>query len=762
MSGSATTVGIGASPPRREDHRLVHGTGAYTADLAGPGALHCAFLRSSVAHGRLGAVTVDDAQEAEGVAAVFTAADLDLPDIPASSEGSPVEPAMTRPLLARDSVRHVGEPLALVVAETPYLAADAVELAWADIEPDPVVADARAALRGDVLVFSEAGTNVVARRREPDEWVARTEPDEVVGRVVTHNQRLAPVPIEPLAIVAEPDGANGLTVWVGHQAPHTFRGQLSSLLGLDEARIRVIVPEVGGAFGMKRLYPEYVVVAAAALRLGRRLSWVQTRSEQFLSGAHGRGQHHTVELVGDRSGRIREARIDLLAEVGAYPHSGAQVPWFTRLMATGTYAIPELRITTTIVVTNLAPTMPYRGAGRPEAAYAIERAIDAFARAAGLDPVEVRRRNFIRPEAMPYRTPTGALYDGGQYERAMDMALELADAEGVRREQARRRSTAERKLLGLGVAAFVERAGGAPDSTEYARVELGANGWPVVRVGTAATGQGHHTVWSSLAAEVFGLALDQVTVYSGDTAEVADGVGSFASRSAQLAGSAVVRTATVVRQRAAEVASGLLEVAPSDLVCAQGVFHVLGDPTTGVSLAAVAARARAQGVDLAAQEHYSAHAQTFPYGVYAAVVEVDTDTGRVDLLHLAAVDDCGTVLHPQIVEGQLHGSMMQGVAQALYEGVHYDADGQLQTSTLIDYTLPTAMEMPALREGRLTTPAPSNPLGAKGAGESGCIGAPPAIVNAALDALVPLGVTDLQMPLTPEAVWRAIQEAPHG
>ncbi|MPZ87653.1 MAG: molybdopterin-dependent oxidoreductase [Nitriliruptorales bacterium] len=746
-----------SSSLRREDARLVTGTARFTGDL-GDGALCAAFVRSTVAHGRLTTLALDSVRAQPGVVAAFGAADLDLADIPGTTGTGPDAPAMARPPLVRDRVRYAGEALAVVIAEDGYLAADAMEHADLVIEPDPVVADASAALTDEVVLFPAAGTNVVSRTITPDGPSPDLDAWPVKASVEVRNQRLAPAPIEPLGILAEPSG-EGLTIWCGHQAPHRLRSQLCRLLGLDPAGVHVVVPDVGGAFGMKgMLYPEYLVVAAAARRLGRPVRWVQDRYEQFVCGTHGRGQRHRMTLAGDRDGTIRAARAEIVADVGAYPHNGSGTPLFTSYMTPGPYAISHLQVTTTMVVTNRAPTGSYRGAGRPEAAYAMERAVEAFAAAAGVDAVDVRRRSFVPPDRMPHRTPTGAHYDSGDYPAALDLALQLIDAQDVRAEQRRRRAEGAHPI-GLGIGAFVERAGGAPDSTEFARVELQDDGRLVARVGTSATGQGHETTWSDLVADVFSVKPGLVTVLSGDTREVAHGTGSFASRSAQIGGSAVQRTAQRVHEAARAVAADLLEIAPRDLRAGGGRFAAVGDPEAAVGLKAVAAHAHATGVDLAAEESYSPHAQTFPYGVHAAVVEVDLETGKVNLRRMAAVDDCGNVLHPQIVEGQVHGSLAQGVAQALYEEVTYDEDGQPLTSSFADYLVPAAPDLPAFTTARLTSPAPSNPLGAKGAGEAGCIGAPPAIVNAALDALRPYGVTDLQMPLTPEHVWRALQAA---
>ena len=747
---------VGRGHPRREDARLVTGQARYLGDLSEPGLAHCVFVRSMQAHGTLEQVDASDARDAPGVLAVWAADDLALADIPGSTGRGPDAPVMTRPPLASGRVRYVGEPVAIVVAESRAAAVDAAELVDMWIEPEPAVADMDTALRDEVLLFPKAGTNIVERRTAASQVSDGDWP--VRATVVVDNQRIAPVPVEPLGIKARPEPDGRLTVWCGHQAPHRLRRQLASLLALDEHAIRVVVPDVGGAFGMKgMLYPEYVVVTAAGLRLGRPVMWTETRYEQFVGGIHGRAQRHRVELAGDTSGRIHRARIEITADVGAYPHNGSQIPQFTGYMATGAYDIRDLELSTTIVVTNRAPSGSYRGAGRPEAAYAIERAVDAFARAAGMDPAQVRRRNFIRTDAMPYHTATGARYDSGDYARALDMALDLADAAAVREEQ-RRRLQEGRDPIGLGIGAFVERAGGAPDSSEYVRVELDGAGL-TLRAGTSASGQGHETVWSQVLAGVFEVEPEAVTVVAGDTDAVRDGTGTFASRSAQIAGSAIRRVGLVVRDRARDLVADMLEASAGDIRIHDGRFTVAGEPAHAVSLADVAAFAAERGVTLAAEETYSPHAQTFPYGVHVAVVVVDLQTGDVDLRTMVAVDDCGTVLNPQIVEGQVHGSLLQGVGQALYEGMDYDSDGQPLTTSLAEYLAPTAPDAPELVTGRLVSPAPSNPLGAKGTGEAGCIGAPPAIVNAVLDALAPYGVTTLDMPLTPQRVWRALQQA---
>ena len=741
---------------RLEDHRLVTGAGRYVADLAPPGTVHLAFVRSTEAHGRITDVDAAAVDPADGVS-VFTADDLPLKDIPGDNRVV-AAPDFPRPHLARDVVRYEGEPVAVVAAESARAAADAADLVWVDYEDLPAVVDPRHSIEDEILIHESAGTNVVDRSILEAGEDARNSYD-IVAEVELVNQRVAPNSIEPRVILAVPDEEERLTVFVSHQRPHGTRALLADLLDIDQEKLRVVVPDVGGAFGMKGMtYPEHTICAALALRLGRPVMWAERRREHLSGGTHGRGSVHTVRLMGSSDGRIHRAEIAVLADVGAYPHNGTTIPTFSRLVALGLYDIASVNLTTTSVVTNTAPTGSYRGAGRPEAAYAIERAIDAFARKAGLDPVEVRFTNFIASDALPYRTHTGALYDSGDYSAAMRKAVELIDLEEVRRLQTQRLANGD-DPIGVGFGAFVERAGGAVDSGEYGRVEVDEEGKLVLRTGSASQGQGHETAWAQVAAAALGVGAADVRYVAGDTGEVARGVGTFASRSTQIGASAIWRTAHVVRQKAIDLTAELLEASPADVVLEDGKFSIVGVPGTEISWADLACAARDRGVDLSAEEWYVPGAQTFPYGVHAAVVEVVMETGEVRLLRMVAVDDCGNVLNPMLVEGQLHGSLMQGIGQALFEGVQYSEQGQLLTSTLMDYAIPRAGDAPPLVLGRLVHPAPSNPLGAKGTGEAGCIGAPPAIVNAALDALAPYGVADLQMPLRPASVWAAIRAA---
>lgn len=735
---------------RLEDHRFLTGAGRYVGDLVEPDDLHAHFYRSPVAHGVLGDVDIEAAANAPGVVAVLTSVDLDLPPIPG---GHLADEGFDRPLLATGKVRYVGEPIAAVVARSKVAAVDASDLIWAEIDFLDPVTSVRDALDGPSLF--DVG-NMVRRSSTGSELASGQH--EVSTTVSVENQRLAPSAIEGLAIRAEPS-ARGLSVWCGHQAPHRLRSELAEQLGVSADAVRVIVPDVGGAFGLKgMLFPEYVVVAATSLRLGRPVVWLESRKEHFLGGVHGRSQNHTVTLEGDGNGRIRRARIEILADVGAYPHSGALMPSLSTYVAQGLYDIDELSVDATTVVTNLAPVGSYRGAGRPEAAFAMERAIDAFAREAGLDPVDVRRKNFIRSHQFPYDTQTGARYDSGDYSAALDKALEIVDIEWARREHQLRLSEGGNPI-GIGIGAFVERAGGATGTGEFGAVSLDDEGVVTVRSGSTSAGQGHETVWAELAAARFGVDRGEVRVISGDTQEVAHGVGTFASRSGQLGGSAIDRTASRLVERIKDLAAGVLEVSSEDLVADGGRIHVIGDVGSGVSFAELARQARDSGQELEEAEMFVPDNQAFPYGVHVAVVEVSIETGEVRILRYAAVDDCGVVLNPMIVEGQVVGSLAQGYGQAMLEGIEYSESGDPLTSSFMDYLLPAAADTPTFTLGRTYHPAPSNPLGVKGTGEAGCIGAPPAIVNAAIDALTPWGVTDLKMPLRPHRVWEAIMGA---
>jgi carbon-monoxide dehydrogenase large subunit len=756
QAGQPTAIGrrqVGRALPATEADEVLRGAARYVADLRVPGCLDAAFSRSWAAHGLLRGVDARPARELPGVVAAWAAADLPgLPAVPSPPRGA--EPAaMRRPALATDRVRFVGDPVAVVVAADRYLAEDGTELVEVDIEPLPPVLDPVAAAADGAPALYPGLSNVVSRRELGRPCADELARCPVVVTSTVRNQRLAPTSMETRGILARPEPSGGLTVWVSHQAPHRLKGSLAGAFGLDPAGVRVIVPAVGGAFGAKsQTYPEYLVVVAAALRLGRPVRWIEDRYEALTAATHGRGQVSTLRLGLDRDGRFRALAAEIWADVGGYPGTGDFIPEMTGWVLSGPYAIGRLHVTTRSVVTTAAPTASYRGAGRPEAAYALERCVDAAAERVGLDPAEIRRRNFIPPDAFPYRSPTGAEYDSGRYASALEAALRAADYPGWRAEQARRRAAGDPRLLGIGIASWVERSGGQRGGSEYARVELAATGRVVARVGTASQGQGHRVTLAQVVAEGLGVEPAAVQVITGDTAEVAQGTGAFGSRTMQVGGNAAYLAAVALRARAVAAAGPLLGVPPGEVELTAAGLHRAGDPGTVITFEELTARVG----ELAAEEVF-APPQAFPFGAYVAVVEVTRGTGDVTVLRLVAVDDCGVVVNPAVVRGQILGSIAQGLGQALYESASYGADGQPLAGTLLDYPIPTAAEMPPITLVEHVTPNPNVPLGTKGAGESGCIGTPPAVVNAVHDALTGYDRSGLEMPITPAAIWACLQ-----
>lgn len=733
---------------------FVQGHGHFTDDIRLPGLLHARFVRSVLAHAELTAIDISGAANVNDVVAVLVADDLPLGSIPGEGRHGPPAPHMARPPLARERVRYVGEPIALVISSSPATAEDAAEAVQVEYEELPAVIDPFDAADGGSLLFADAGTNVVHQS-------ASTTGDapecEVVATVEVLNQRVAPLALEPLGLVADPR-AGRLRIWCGHQAPHRLRKQLANLLSLPERTLRVTVPNVGGGFGGKGMfYPEYAVVAAAALRLGQPIKWVATRREDLAGGVHGRAQRHRVTLRGDRSGRIAHARFEILADMGAYPHNGSMIPGFTRYMATGPYRIESVETSTTLVVTNTAPIGTYRGAGRPEATYALERAIDAYARGAGLDPIDVRRINLIDDDSFPYETFSGGLYDSGTYRTALEKIVDEAGLDDVRRDQIELEQT-DQPMVGAGIAFYLERAGGPINEGEHATVAIDEDGVMTVSVGAVDTGQGHAGLWRSIAGQVFDMEHAHIRVISGDTDQVAEGVGTFASRSTQVCGTVVQRCAEKLLEKARRVAASLLEAAPADLRPMGGRIAVVDDSGSSIDLRSISERAREMGIKMSESETWVPGAHTFPYGAHAAVVEVDRLTGDVRLKRAVAVDDCGNVLNAAGALGQVHGSLAQGIGQARYEGVRYGDDGQLLTATLVDYLAPRAPDLPMFETFHLTSPAPSNPLGAKGIGESGCIGFPAAFVAAVADAIGHPPSPSCEMPMHSETVWRWMRE----
>jgi carbon-monoxide dehydrogenase large subunit len=744
---------------RVEDPRFLTVGGTYLADLRDPlldGALHATFVRSTVAHAEIRGVDVAAALDVPGVVAAFTGADVDLAPFPPSPPMYP--PAMSRPALATDRVRFVGEPVAVVLAETAAAGVDGAEAVWADFAPLPVLLDLEASRSGEVLLFPDAGSNVaIAFGGQLDDSLF--DDCEVVVTEELVNQRVAGVPLEGRA-AAVAWGADGrLTAFVSTQHAHGVRDAYAGTYGLDVTAVRVVAPDVGGGFGPKiGVHAEELLLPWLAQRVGRPVRWVETRSENLVAMGHGRGQRQRITVGGRRDGTVEAYRLEVLADAGAYPALGAFLPYFTRSMAAGTYAIPKVESATASVVTNTMSTVAYRGAGRPEATAAIERAMDLFAAEVDLDPAEVRRRNLVAAFDQPHTTPTGAVYDTGDFPAALDAALAAAGYDDLRAEQARRRAAGDPMALGIGVSTYVEITAGPSAGGEFARIEVHGDGAATVFTGASPHGQGHHTAFAMLAADTLGIPMGQVTVVHGDTDTVARGGGTMGSRSLQLGGAAVSKVAGIVVDRAREIAAGLLEAAVDDVVldAASGRFHVAGVPAVGRTWVEVV---DAAGGLVDAEGDFDAAQPTFPFGAHVAVVEVDTETGDARLVRMVACDDAGTIVNPLLAEGQRHGGIAQGVAQALYEEMRYDADGNPQTATLVDYAIVSAAELPSFELVDLATPTWVNPLGAKGIGESGTIGSTPAVQSAVVDALAHLGIRHLDMPCTPERVWRAIQAA---
>jgi aerobic carbon-monoxide dehydrogenase large subunit len=731
------------------------GLGRYVADLDIPGCLWVSYLISTAAHARLVSLDISAARGAPGVVDVVTADDLDIGPLPLINPNFPA--AMARPLLASGTVRFVGEAVAAVVAETEEAAARALELIEVDFDPLPVVIDPADALSDQVLLYPEVGSNVVARASG---GTADAEPgqSEVVIRASFDSHRVAPCPLETRAAAArwEPDGR--LTHWSSCQGAHPVQKLLCDIYRLDPEQVRVVVPEVGGSFGAKsRAYPEEVLLPWLAARAGRPVRWVPNRSEDMLGLGHSRAQRQDIELGGRADGTIEVLRVRILTDAGAYPMVAPLLAsGNTGVLAGGAYRIPAVAWETVAVVTNATPTTAYRGAGRPEAAALVERAVDLFASRIGLDPAEVRRRNFIPSTAFPYTTATGVVHDSGNYETVLDTALAAAGYEGLRREQSKRREHGG-PLLGVGMATFVDRTAGIPDS-EYGSVELNEAGGALVRTGSTPYGQGHLTSWAMLVAERTGIPLDRIDVIYGDTDQIPRGSLTGGSRSVQKAGVAVAVATDQLVDKARQLSAELLEAALEDVVLDIGAagFHVAGTPSITVAwpeVARLAAEREEPGLKCEADV---AGSPTVPFGAYVAVVEVDDETGRVTPLRMITVDDAGRILNPLIAEGQIHGGIAQGIGQALYEEFEYDADGNPLTGNFADYSVPSAVEIPAFESAFYETPSPNNILGAKGLAESGTIGAPPAVQNAVVDALSHLGVTHIDMPCTPERVWSAL------
>src|SRR3954452_12760826 len=753
---------MGTRVVRTEDPLFLTRGATYTDDLVDDrlaGAPHATLVRSPVANGRLRSVDASAAREAPGVVAVFTAEDIDLDPIPA---GLPMVPhAMARPWLARDRVRFVGDLVAVVLTEERYQGEDAAELVEVDIDPLPAVVTTADAARDDVLLFPEAGTNVMASFGEP-------APEnffhgcEVVVRQPIVNQRVAPVPLEARATAAAWGEDGRVTIWCTNQGAQQAKGEIAGWLGLDPADVRLITPDVGGGFGAKiGADPEYAFIAWLARKAGRPVRWAENRSENLVGMLHGRGQDQVATIGGSRDGTVQAYSLVVDQDGGAYPRVGVVLPTLTMLMTPAVYGFPKVHAQARVLATNTTSIGAYRGAGRPEATAAVERAIDLFAAEIGMDPAEVRRKNVLPKFDTPHTTPMGAVYDSGDYVAALDRVLEAAGYAELRAEQARRREAGEARQLGIGLSVYVEITGAdnGLGSAESASLEVHPDGTATVLTGTSPHGQGHATTWAMLASDQLGIPVEKITVVHGDTDRIPRGGGTMGSRSLQQGGAAVHQAAVelvdLARQRAAE----LLEADPADLevdLAAAGL-RVRGTPGAGVTFAQLA-----ETEPLLVQTRFTAAGPTFPFGAHVVVVECDVESGKAEVVRIVAVDDAGTVVNPLLAEGQRHGGIAQGVAQALLEEVLYDADGNPQTSTLADYPFVSATELPSFELVEMATPTPMNPLGAKGIGEAGTIGSTPAVQNAVVDAVAHLGVRHIDMPCTPMRVWRAVQGAQQG
>jgi carbon-monoxide dehydrogenase large subunit len=742
---------------------LLNGSDKYFDDMEVDGLGYVFYVRSPFAHATLGNIDTSEAETMPGVVGVYTADNLEMADF----QGFPMfPPEFNRPVFAKGKVRLVGDIVAAVVAESREEAADAAEMVVVDYDPLPAVVDMEAALADDApLLFEAHGSNLVFETAIGADDDPLEGADRVVeGRIVS--QRLAGVPMEPNGCLSIPDGDH-MTVWIPSQNPVAVRDAIVGQLGLDPANLRVAAPAVGGGFGPKAgPATEFFITTRLAQELNRPIKWTEERSENMLSMVHGRAMVLYAKLGLTNDGVITGLNCDVVADGGAYPGIGAFLTMFTQTMIQGVYQIPKLRYHARSAVTNTTSTGAYRGAGRPEATQMLERIIDIAADELGMDPAEIRRKNFLQPEAFPLTTHGGANYDCGEYEKALDAALEASGYQELLAEQARRREAGDSKQLGVGVSAYVEVTAPAGLHIEYGAVEVNEDGKVTARVGTSAHGQGHETAFSMIVADMLGVSMDDVILLQSDTDEIPRGAGTMGSRSLQTAGSAVHVASETVLGKAKKLAAHMLEASEADIVTGDGGLQVAGVPASSVSWADLAKAANDDSKRPADMEPGLSHEldfdgtdATFPFGAHVSVVEVDTETGEVEMVRHVAVDDCGKILNPMLVTGQQHGGIAQGAAQALYEIVQYDDAGNPITGNLMDYGIPSAAELPSFETSNTETPSPRNPLGAKGIGESGTIGSTPAIQNAVIDAVSHLGVRHIDMPLTSQTVWQAIQDA---
>jgi carbon-monoxide dehydrogenase large subunit len=788
MTDQAVEREVGRRRLRKEDARLITGQTNWTDNIQVAGLLHLAILRSPMAHARLTRVDVSPALERPGVVAAFSGADLaeGLGSLPCAWPVTEDIVLPEHPPVAVDEVRYAGDPVAVVVARDRYAAADALEAIEVDYDPLPPVLDLEAALaEGAPLVHADKGTNrcYTWPLATGESFAAVRDRAEVTLKRRYHQQRLIPNAMEPRAVVVTPLAASGeYTLYSATQIPHILRIMLSTVTGIPEHKLRVIAPDVGGGFGSKlQVYGEEALALAVARKLGRPVKWTESRSEGALATHHGRGMIQDVEIAATREGKLLGLKVDLLADMGAYLMLVTPgIPILGAFMYPAIYKMDAYDFTCTGVFTTRTPTDAYRGAGRPEATFAIERIMDELAAELGLDPVELRRRNWIRHEEFPYTSIAGLTYDSGNYEAATDKALALFGYDDLRAEQHKRNERGDPVRLGIGVSTYTEMCGLAP-SRVLRDLRYGAGGWEAASIrmlptgkvevvtGTSPHGQGHETCWSQIAADVLGVPFEDVEVLHGDTKAAPQGMDTYGSRSLAVGGEAVHRAARTVVEKARKVAAHLLEASEQDLEFSDGVFSVKGSPEARKTIQEIAFETFTNhdlpdGVEptINAERVVDPENFSYPHGTHLCAVEVDTETGRTRIRSYVCVDDVGRVVNPMIVEGQVHGGLAQGIAQALYEEAVYDDDGNLLSGTMADYLLPSAADLPDFVTDRTETPAASNALGVKGVGEAGTIASTPAVVNAVVDALRPLGVQDVRMPCSPHRVWQAIRDARSG
>jgi len=773
---------VGQRVKRREDPRLIQGRATYVDDIALVGMQHLAFKRSDVAHGRIRSIDTHAAEAMDGVEAVFTGAQIAefLAPMPI---GTPF-PSPDHRAVAVDTVRYGGEPVAVVVARDRYVARDAADAIVVAYDTLPAVVDLEMAMTGKPTVIHPAfpnnlavalvpsGTGVSASGTVDDSAIdaAFAKADVVISQRMV-NQRLAPSAMETRGVVAHYEMGKGtMTIWSSTQNPHILRTFIAAMTGLGQDQVRAIAPEVGGGFGSKiNIYAEEYVAAAISKRLGIPVKWSEDRSEAFVATTHGRDILGYVDLAAKRDGTLLGLKLRLIADIGAYNMLlTAAIPTLTMMMANATYNIPAIRTTLTEVFTNKTPTDAYRGAGRPEATYFVERALDMLARELKMDPAELRRKNFIQPHQFPFETQTGAVYDSGDYEKALDLALKTAQWERLKAE--RDAARAQGRLVGLGLAMYVEVCGIGPSSSlptggwEHSQVTIERDGRISATTGASPHGQGNETTFAQMLADQFGVPLEHITILHGDTGVVKQGIGTFGSRSQAVGGTALHMAGARVKSKMAKFAAALLEAHEDDLVFQDGMIAVKGSPASGKSFASVAAYAYVpvplpEGLEpgLSDEAFFEPGNNTYPFGCHISMIEIDRKTGEPTLLKLVAVDDAGHLINPLIVEGQIHGGLAQGIGQAMIEEVVYSEDGQLLTGSFMDYAIPRAIDFPRFELAASVTPTPVNPLGAKGVGEAGTLGATPCVVSAAVDALSEFGVKHIDMMLRPEKLWRIIQ-----